>query len=452
MVRSSLLCLLLSRVCALNSLQPVSTDDASAVVVVPIQKQYVPVVQDNKTVAYKTSYFGSLRIGAPESQPFTVVFDTGSGHLILPSAACRSETCTKHNRYHRSMSKQAVDIEYTGVPLAADAKERDQVSISFGTGEVLGEFVQDVVCVGPESNHTEEVAENAISPCLTLRTVLATKMSEDPFGLFQFDGVMGLGLSTLSLTPEFNFLGQLAAQNPNMQPRFGFFLSAHDEGKSFISFGGPIERNAASDFEWVSTAKGDLGYWQVQVKRLRIGDEVLEDCDDGSCHAILDTGSSMVGVPRGSVRAMQRYLARPVPTDALEAEKTGGPAVDCRRIPGKSIHFDLGNDVVITIGPEDIGRPAPIEITLPNAEKTKQPFCRSLLLPLDMAAPIGPKVFIFGEPLLRRWYTQYDFVEGKVGFAVANHEKDVANEDGKALAAVGAPTTDSLVSGAPLRV
>lgn len=50
---------------------------------IPLDKQYVPVVRKNKTVSYKTAYFGKVHLGFPQQQAFTVVFDTGSGR---PSA------------------------------------------------------------------------------------------------------------------------------------------------------------------------------------------------------------------------------------------------------------------------------------------------------------------------------------------------------------------------------
>eukprot|EP00913_Durusdinium_trenchii_P024023 g22561.t1 len=132
----------------LNS--PWAAKEAPSIHSIPLKKQYVPVQKDGKTVAYKTAYFGEVHVGAPH-QTFTVVFDTGSGHLILPSTGCSSPACLKHQRYNRTQSHTAVDIEYDGTKLRADATERDQVAIAFGTGEVQGEFVSEdaaplVVC------------------------------------------------------------------------------------------------------------------------------------------------------------------------------------------------------------------------------------------------------------------------------------------------------------------
>merc|ERR1719401_3067836 len=99
------------------------------VVTVPLDKQYVPVVRNNKIVSYKTAYFGKVFLGLPAQQSFTVVFDTGSGHLFLPSAKCTTETCMKHQRYNRSASTSATDIDHHGNEVAANARVRDQVNI-----------------------------------------------------------------------------------------------------------------------------------------------------------------------------------------------------------------------------------------------------------------------------------------------------------------------------------
>ncbi|CAE6914402.1 Ctse [Symbiodinium natans] len=403
---------------------------------IPLKKQYVPVQKDGKVVAYKTAYFGQVHVGGPEPQSFTVVFDTGSGHLILPSSSCLSTACAKHRRYNRTASQTAVDIEYDGTKLRADATERDQVAIAFGTGEVQGEFVSEDVCF---TNAAAAKGAAKTDGCVNLRVVVASKMTEDPFSHFDFDGVLGLGLESLALSPEFSFFGQMLAQNPGMEPRFSVFLAQNEGVDSMISFGGHEERFANSDIQWAPVAMTELGYWQVEIKSIKVGNQVLEECEDGSCRAILDTGTSLLGVPRQAVRAMHRMLARPV------AEDTSSQAgIDCRRLPGAKLEFQLA-EAAVSLLPEDYSRPSPFNMTIPNQDKWRL-FCRSLLLPVDMAAPLGPKVFIWGEPMLRRYYTVYDLANKRIGFALARQPSGKASSP----PSVGAPPAGSLVSGAPL--
>jgi len=55
---------------------------------VQLSKQYVPVETNGGSVVHKTAYFGTVHVGFPVPQKFTVVFDTGSAHLFLPSSGC----------------------------------------------------------------------------------------------------------------------------------------------------------------------------------------------------------------------------------------------------------------------------------------------------------------------------------------------------------------------------
>ena len=40
-------------------------------------------------------YYTSIRVGNPPKK-FTVIIDTGSGNLILPSIECITDTCLSH--------------------------------------------------------------------------------------------------------------------------------------------------------------------------------------------------------------------------------------------------------------------------------------------------------------------------------------------------------------------
>merc|ERR1719267_173641 len=80
---------------------------------IPLRRESVPVKRKGKVVSFKTSYSGVISIGTP-AQSFRVVFDTGSGHLILPSKECSSEGCVVHKQYDQLASRTASPINVGG--------------------------------------------------------------------------------------------------------------------------------------------------------------------------------------------------------------------------------------------------------------------------------------------------------------------------------------------------
>lgn len=372
---------------------------------VPLGKQHVPVVMDGRTVAWKTAYFGTVHVGFPNPQSFTVVFDTGSAHLFLPSRTCESAACVAHRRYDRNQSQTATDLNLDGTE--ARSMDRDRVSIGYGTGEVIGPFVRDFACIGGAA------VSSADEPsCAPVRVITATELSEEPFLDFAFDGVLGLGLASLALHPEFHFFGQLT-KHKDVRPVFGVFLSRGDEETSKITFGGDEPSQHVDGFDWAPVENPLEGYWRVKINAVRIGDEVLDLCADGGCTAIVDTGTSLLGVPAVAAQTMMWLTARQVQGE--RANDADG--VDCRKEPGPAIVFDMGS-FSVQLEASDYSRPA-ASVLLGEANETHV-ICRASMLPVAMPA-LGEKVFIWGEPMLQRYYTLYDADAERIGFSLAVH-------------------------------
>ncbi|CAE7041302.1 unnamed protein product [Symbiodinium sp. CCMP2592] len=125
-----------------------------------------------------SEYYGILRVGTPP-QEFEVVFDTGSGNLIIPSTACGSDACRMHRRFNSTASRTAVDVAFAENPddQVKPNGDRDVVTITFGTGEISGIFMKDHICLGDICTHG-----NFIS---------VTEETEQPFSLVPFDGIFG---------------------------------------------------------------------------------------------------------------------------------------------------------------------------------------------------------------------------------------------------------------------
>jgi len=403
-----------------------------SIFVVPLTKQYVPVLRGNVTLTHKTAYFGTVYVGSPRMQAFSVVFDTGSGHFILPSEACTSASCQEHRRYKRGASHSVRDVDYAGSARAhSKGLERDTVQIQYGTGEIEGEFVNELACLRDHSEHHSAAAQD---DCIRVRLITATNMTDAPFREFKFDGVVGLGLESLALQPEFSFFGQIARAGRLAQTSFSVFISSRDSVASEIAFGGQDPRHIGQGqaLQWAPVAKPELGYWQVSIKAVSVGHETLPWCAAGDCVGVLDTGTSLLGVPKAQLKDLHWLLARLVPQSA--------PGLDCRNAPGPNITFHLG-DFNLTLGPEDYSRPMPLQINSTKTNKS-QIVCRASLLPVDMAEAMGNKVWILGEPLLRKYYTTYDWGRKQIGFAPSAQTPEMGVSSGRAAeqSGLGSPT------------
>jgi len=407
----------------------------SGLLTLPLQKQYVPLHHGGSLMAYRTSYFGGIFVGNVNGtqQLFKVVFDTGSGHLVLPSSSCHSTTCAKHQRYRR-------------VAPADDGPgmQDGALRINFGTGEVRGEFAKDSICLGSTTS----------TDCVNAQMVVADEMSESPFLDFDFDGVLGLGLVPLTISPRFSIFNQMVAQLPHLQPYFAFFLARDDSEQSVISFGGYDPKWAASEVKWVPVVMPEVGHWMVQLSGVRVGDVELDECADGGCRAIFDTGTNLLGVPKQATRTLQRLLARPLPAGVTD------PDTDCRMVPGQRLHFDLEGGPSVSLDEEDYSRPRPFNLTVANSTLGWELYCRSLLLSVDRPPPLGPRVFVFGEPVLRKHLAVFDWAQRRVGVAASGQPPSTTGDAshrnvsvGAAVPrrpAIGTPPLGSLLSGSPL--
>mmetsp|Transcript_21477 Transcript_21477/g.61779 ORF Transcript_21477/g.61779 Transcript_21477/m.61779 type:complete len:453 (+) Transcript_21477:267-1625(+) len=396
---------------------------------VPLHRQQVPVKANGKTVAYKSAYFGKIFVGAPVPQEFSVVFDTGSGHVLLPSSKCTDElSCLRHRRYHAETSASAQDVNSDGSQPVVSS-ERDRASVAYGTGEILGELVSDVICVGSSGGMQEQSDGSGALPahCARTRIISALEMTPEPFGAFQFDGVLGLGLDSLALDPEFHLLGRLISSSSSnrLQPIFGVHLDATaGNGSSAavageITFGGHDERRCSGGcstaIRWAPVVEPERGYWRIAIRRLLVGGRPFSACADASdgCFAIVDTGTSMLGVPREAYAGLLGLTARSV---------AGSDEVDCRSVEGPSLVFELADGLTLELGPEDYSRPAASHLQRKGV--APKAVCRASLLPVDLPAEMG-KVFLFGENILRKYYTAFDAGLQRVGFAPAASPGDI---------------------------
>lgn len=325
---------------------------------------------------HASEYYGKIEVGSPP-QEFTVVFDTGSGNLLLPSKSCTDEACKSHKRFDAAASKTAVDVAFADQPDKTVEKggDRDVVTITFGTGEISGIFIKDDICVGSICTHGDFVA--------------ATQESDEPFGLVPFDGIFGLSLPQMSEAPHFNIFDCMIRDKVLKSNMFAVFFGGTDTEESEITFGEYKTSRMASEIFWVPVS--NPGYWQVEMEDITIQNQRQTLCH-GNCQVAVDTGTSLMAGPVDIINAL---------TEKLSVKN------DCSNYKGlPDLGFIVG-DHILNLKPEDY------------IDKSEDG-CSVALMTLDIPPPKGP-LFIFGDPFLRKYYTVYDREHLKVGFALAAH-------------------------------
>merc|ERR1719159_2085660 len=153
-------------------------------------------------VIHKTAYWGTVKMGTPP-QEFKVIFDTGSGNLILPAAGGDMPGCNPHKKYSPKDSSTAATV--------VNERGEGSTEISFGTGQIAGDYIKDKFCVG--------------SLCSEVRFVAANEESPEPFEETPFDGILGMGFKDLSMGQGFNIVDDLNDSDQFPMGQFSFFLT-----------------------------------------------------------------------------------------------------------------------------------------------------------------------------------------------------------------------------------
>lgn len=215
-------------------------------------------------------YFGEIGIGTP-SQKFTVIFDTGSSNLWVPSSKCYfSIACYLHSKYKSSAS-------------STYKKNGKSADIHYGTGAISGFFSQDNVKVGDLVVKKQEFIEATREPGITF---LAAK----------FDGILGLGFQEISVGNAVPVWYNMVRQDLVPEPVFSFWLNRNtkgDEGGELV-FGGVDSSHYKGEHTYVPVTQ--KGYWQFDMGDVLIDGETTGFCG-GGCSAIADSGTSMLAGP-----------------------------------------------------------------------------------------------------------------------------------------------------------
>jgi hypothetical protein len=307
--------------------------------------------------SYNTELYGTIYIGTPP-QEFTMIFDTGSSNIWVPSSSCTGADGMKH------FYPQDSD---TFCPLSGT------MTIQYGKGAVEGVLGMDTMTVAG----------------LTIQNVTFAQIDQMAGISAQcsFDGIIGMAFPALSQDGLPTFMQNILAQDLIADPSFSFYIS---ESSSAIVLGGVDLRFAASEFVYFPII-GD-GYWTVAADNLVIGNEMFE-FPDLKLAAMFDSGTSRILVSPHVLSFI---------TKATGLSPNGGYDLDV---------IDILPTVYLNIGCESVAIP-------PSAYM----LCPQNVCLLGFEATNGlPSInyIIFGDIFLKTYYTHFDYGQLRVGFALA---------------------------------
>ncbi|XP_032158740.1 chymosin-like [Mustela erminea] len=307
-------------------------------------------------------YFGKIYIGTPP-QEFTVVFDTGSSDLWVPSVYCKSYACQKHHRFDPTKSSTFQNLN-------------EPLSIQYGTGSMQGFLGLDTVTVS-----------NIVDPQQTVG--LSTKEPGNVFTYSEFDGILGLAYPTLASEYSVPVFDNMMQKHLVAQDLFSVYLSRNGQG-SMLTLGAIDPSYYTGSLHWVPVTVQE--YWQFTVDRVTVNGVVVA-CD-GGCQAILDTGTSMLVGPNSDILNIQTAIG-------ATQDQYGVVDINCGSLNSMP-------DVVFEIN----GRKYPLP---PSAyTSTDMGFCSS-----GFQGEGDSQLWILGDVFIREYYSVFDRVNNRLGLAKA---------------------------------
>ncbi|KAI9261047.1 aspartic peptidase domain-containing protein [Sporodiniella umbellata] len=317
-------------------------------------------------------YYGEISIGTPP-QTFSVVFDTGSSNLWVPSLRCAdSQACDNHRQYNSRNSSTYSD-------------NGTDFSIVYGSGSVEGVISQDTVAIGDIQIQNQGFAESISEP-------------GDTFPQAEFDGIFGLGYDTIAIQQTVPPFYNMLTQNLINQKMFSFWLGdvnkpSSDGTGGELTFGDMDTSRFTGEISWAPVVR--KGYWEVSLDGAFLGSTSVS----GSIHsAAIDTGTSLIITPTDQADLINTQIG-------AQKDMYDQHSVDCSTISSLP-------DFCIMIAGSKFCLSANDYILQINGQ------CISGFSGLDIPSPAGP-IWIVGDVFLRKYYTIYDLQNDRVGFAIS---------------------------------
>jgi hypothetical protein len=260
---------------------------------------------------------------------------------------------------------------------------REQVKVSVGTGFAKGDLAMDRVCF-----------DESESVCTMSGMIEAVEMSEEPFNLLPYDGILGLAMPGASVDMRFNVMGNLAEAGLLQRNMFAVWLAGQNETEdSEITFGQLDGDRVGSEIMWYPVSETKQGMWQITLADYYVNGQKLGLCGAGGCEAAFDTGTEGIAGPTRII------------TPLLEQLSIDKDCANYASLP--TLGFQLG-EYELNIEPPDYVQKVAAS-------------CWPKLNKLDLPPPVGP-IMLLGDSFLTKYYAVYDRMALRMGVALAKHK------------------------------
>lgn len=237
------------------------------------------------------SYYGEISIGTPE-QKFHVLFDTVSSDTWVPSTKCLiSFPCQTHQKYDSNKSTSYI-------------KDGTEFTSKFIKGSSSGFMSLDVLRIGELEIKNQPFGE-------------ATEISNNPFLMVKYDGIMGLGFKGESRS-GFNSPIKNAIIQKLIAPVFGLYLSKEIKLGGDLTIGGVNTKYFSGSFQYTPVIS-DFG-WMIKFESFKIGSDVI--CE--KCKSLVDSAGAFISGPADQVNKIHEKIG--------VKHVHGVPTVDCTSI------------------------------------------------------------------------------------------------------------------------
>uniref|UniRef100_A0A224XQ32 Putative cathepsin d n=1 Tax=Panstrongylus lignarius TaxID=156445 RepID=A0A224XQ32_9HEMI len=317
-----------------------------------------------------TQYYGNITLGTPP-QEFTVIFDTGSSDLWVPSAVCTSTACSNHKTYDHEKSST---YQHDGRVMR----------LAYGKGSMAGLISADDLQIGDLKVKKQLFGE-------------ALQVS-DTFAAGRADGILGLAFPSIAHDHDVPPFHNMIKQELLDEPVFSFYLNRNldEEVGGEIIFGGADEKLYNKE-SLTTVPLTSATFWVFNMEVVSTSSENEKTWCKNGCAAIADTGTSLIIGPSKDVKEIMDLVGAQV-----DKELGFVSCDELDKLPNITFHI---NGKEFTLSAEDY------ILKLSEAGET---VC---VVGFSTLANMRQPFWILGDVFLGKFYTIFNVGDKSVSFA-----------------------------------